>query len=71
MKAHVRGGRVLDEPTDLPDGTEVELTVVEDDDFELVERARLDASLELSAAQTSAGQLVDGDAVIQKLLFWG
>jgi hypothetical protein len=68
IKAHVRGGRVvLDEPTELPDGTEVELTVVEDDDFEPGERARL----ELSAAQASAGQLVDGDAVIQRLLSRG
>jgi hypothetical protein len=72
LKAHVRGGRVvLDEPTELPDGTEVEFTVVEDDDFEPDERARLDASLELSATQSSAGQLVDGDAVIQKLLSRG
>ncbi len=78
LKAHVRGGRVVldeptepTEPTEVPDGTEVELTVVEDDDFEPGERARLDASLELSAAQASARQLADGDAVIQKLLSRG
>jgi len=69
LKAHVRGGRlVLDEPTDLPEGTEVELTVVEDDDLTPEERARLDAALERSIAQARAGQVVDGDAVIQKLL---
>jgi hypothetical protein len=69
LKAHVRGGRlVLDEPTDLPEGTEVELTVVEDDDFTPEERARLDAALERSIAQARAGQVVDGDAVIEKLL---
>jgi hypothetical protein len=69
LKAHVRGGRlVLDEPTDLPEGAEVELTVIEDDDFEPEERARLDAALERSMAQARAGQLVDGDAVIGKLL---
>jgi hypothetical protein len=69
LKAHVRGGRlVLDEPTELPEGTEVEFTVVEDDDFPPEERARLDAALERSLAQARAGQLVDGDAVIQKLL---
>ena len=34
LKAHVRGGRlVLDEPTDLPEGTEVGLTIVEDAEF--------------------------------------
>ncbi len=69
LKAHVRGGRlVLDEPTDLPEGAEVELTVIEDDDFEPEERTRLDAALERSMAQARAGQLVDGDAVIGKLL---
>jgi hypothetical protein len=69
LKAHVRGGRVvLDEPTELPEGTEVELTVVEDDDFDPEERARLDAALELSMAQARAGHLVDGEVVIRKLL---
>jgi len=72
LKAHVRDGRVvLDEPSELPEGTEVELTVVEDDDFEPEERARLDAALELSATQARTGQLVDGDAVIQRLLARG
>ena len=67
LKAHVKGGRLLlDEPTDLPDGAEVELTLVEDE-FDPGERARLDAALELSMAQARAGQLVDGDAVIRKL----
>jgi hypothetical protein len=67
LKAHVKGGRLLlDEPTDLPDGAEVELTLVEDE-FDPEERARLDAALELSMAQARAGQLVDGDAVIRKL----
>ena len=68
LKAHVRGGRlVLDEPTDLPEGSEVEL-VTADDDFDPEERARLDTALERSMAQAKAGQLVDGDSVIKKLL---
>jgi hypothetical protein len=68
LKAHVRGGRlVLDEPTDLPDGTEVELVAV-DDEFDPEERARLDAALERSRAQARAGQLIDGDTVIGNLL---
>ncbi len=67
-KAHVRAGRlVLDEPTDLPEGSEVEL-VTSDDDFDPEERARLDAALERSMAQAKAGQFVDGDVVIKKLL---
>jgi hypothetical protein len=69
LKAQVRGGRlVLDEPTELPEGTEVELTLVEDDEFDPEERARLDAALELSMAQARAGQFVDGEVVIRKLL---
>ena len=39
LKAQVRAGRlVLDEPTDLPEGTEVELTPVFDDDLGPEER---------------------------------
>jgi hypothetical protein len=69
LKAHVRGGRlVLDEPTELPEGTEVELTLVGEGDFDPEERTRLDAALELSMAQARDGHLVDGDAIIQKLL---
>jgi len=68
LKAHVRGGRlVLDEPTDLPEGSEVELVAM-DGDLDPLERARLDASLERSMAQAKAGPLVDGDSVVEKLL---
>lgn len=69
LKAQVRGGRlVLDEPTELPEGTEVELMAVEELDFEPEERARLDAALELSLAQARAGKLIDADQVITELL---
>lgn len=68
VKAHVKGGRLLvDEPTDLPDGAEVELTFVEEEHAP-EERARLDAALAVSLEQARAGQLLDGDAVIRKLL---
>jgi len=46
----------------------VELTVVEDDDFAAEERARLDAALERSIAQARAGNVVDGEEVVRKLL---
>jgi hypothetical protein len=69
LKAHVRNGRVvLDEPTELPDGTEVEFTVVDDDDFEPEERARLDAALDAGIAAARAGDHVDADEVIRELL---
>src|SRR5438552_2634488 len=51
LKAQVRGGRlVLNEPTDLPEGAEVELTPVLDDDLAPEERQALEASLARSAA---------------------
>jgi len=43
LKAQVRGGRlVLNEPTDLPEGAEVELTPVLDDDLAPEERQALE-----------------------------
>jgi hypothetical protein len=69
LKAHVRKGRlVLDEPTDLPEGTEVSLTVTDDDELDDDERARLHESLRRSMAQAKAGQFIDADQVIGKLL---
>jgi hypothetical protein len=71
LKAHVHNGRlVLDEPTDLPEGTEVSL-IVADDEMDDEERLRLHASLERSMAQAKAGKLVDGDEVIGRLLARG
>ncbi len=69
LKAHVKAGRlVLDEPTNLPEGTEVELTVVEDDEFTPEERARLHEALDASIAAARAGDHVDADEFIQGLL---
>lgn len=68
LKARVKDGRlVLDEPTDLPEGTEVTLTVA-DDDLDDSERARLHAALERSIAQANQGKLVDANVVIARLL---
>jgi hypothetical protein len=69
LKAHVHNGRlVLDEPTDLPEGAEVQLTIVDDDEMGDEERARLHAALERSMAQAKAGKLIDADEVIGRLL---
>ena len=68
LKARVQNGRlVLDEPTDLPEGAEVELAIVEDALTE-AERARLHAALELSIAQADAAQVVPAERVLGKLL---
>lgn len=64
LKAKVKNGRlILNEATDLPEGAEVELAVVDDHDgdTELLEE------LEASAADEAAGNLVDFDAVIARL----
>jgi hypothetical protein len=62
LKAHVKNGRlVLDEPTDLPEGAEVNLSIVDEDEMDDAERARLNRALERSMAQAKAGQLIDAD----------
>src|SRR5438445_9862942 len=68
LKAQVREGRlVLDEPTDLPEGTEIELTPVFDDDLGPEERQALEASLARSAAQLARDELVDADEVLRRV----
>ena len=69
LKAVVKDGRlVLDEPTELPNGTEVVLAVIdEDDDMSDEERAALHRELELSMEDVEAGNLVDADQVLSEL----
>ena len=58
VRATVTGGRyVIDEPADLPEGTVVELVVVEDslDEMDPDERAALLASLDRGIAEMQAG----------------
>ena len=60
LKAHVHNGRrVLDEPTDLPEGTEVELLAV-GDDFDPEERARLLAAIDEGIEDFERGDHMDG-----------
>lgn len=55
-KGVVRGGRiVLEEPTDLPEGAEVEVAIY-DDGLDPQERAALHASLERAEADSAAGR---------------
>lgn len=57
LKAHVRNGRlVMDEPTDLPEGSVVPLEVADDwDELDDEERAALHRELAASIAETEAG----------------
>jgi hypothetical protein len=71
IKAKVRGGRlVVDEATDLPEGTEVELVAVMDhaeDALRDDDRRALHDSLARAAEDIAGGRLVDGDEVLQQL----
>lgn len=58
-KVQVKNGRlVLDEPTDLPDGAEVEVLVI-DDQLTAEERAELHASLDRALEDSDAGRGVE------------
>lgn len=67
IKGQVRGGRlVVDEPTSLPDGTEVELLPLDPGDWlDEAERAALHAALSESEADVAAGRLVDAADVLK------
>jgi hypothetical protein len=74
LKALVRGGRlVLDEPTDLPEGEEIELVPLDEvlasggDYLDDAERERLHESLRESIRQMKAGQVVDAAAALSEL----
>ena len=69
LKAHVKGGRlILDEPTELPEGAEVELMAVNDDDFDAQDRARLLEAIEEGAQGIEQGESVDGLEFANQLL---
>ena len=68
-KAHVREGRLrLDEPTDLPEGAEVELVQADGwDDLDDEDRARLHEALAASQEDRAAGRVVGADEVLARL----
>ncbi len=69
LRARVKAGRlVLDEPTSLPDGTEVELVAVNDiDDLEPADRARLDVLLAESIRGHRSGTGISADELLAEL----
>ena len=69
LKARVKAGRlVVDEPTDLPEGTEVELLPLDPGDWlDEDDRAALHRALIDSATDVKADRLVDADAVLRRL----
>ena len=69
LKARVHDGRlVMNEPVDLPEGTEVELVPApEDDTLDEENRARLHAALGRSSAQFQTGQGILANDVLMAL----
>ena len=68
VRARVKNGRLtLDEPTDLPEGAEVELVAVTDDDLDDEDRARLHAALAASEEEFRSGKGIPAADVIADL----
>lgn len=74
LRARVKNGRiVLDEPTDRPDGTIVELVPLDEaiaegaDDLDEPERAALRHELAASIAEAREGTLHDAEDVLAEL----
>ena len=69
IKARVHDGRlVVDEPTDLPEGTEVQLLPLDPGDWlDDADRAALHVALAQSEADVKAGRLVDAADVLKGL----
>ena len=69
IKARVHAGRlVVNEPTSLPEGTEVELLPLDPGDWlDDEDRAALHAALAQSASDVKAGRLIDVADVLKGL----
>ena len=69
LRARVRGGRlVLDEPIHLPEGSEVDLVLAdEQDDLDEEDRARLHAALDRARAQVQRGETFSNDEFLARL----
>ncbi len=68
LKAIVQGGRaIIEDMGEYPDGTELELSLVDDDEMDDECRAGLHASLERGLAQAAAGETVAAEEVLASL----
>jgi hypothetical protein len=68
IKTTVRNGRiVIDTPTNLPDGCEVELVVANDDGMSDEERLRLHESIRRGIADCRAGRVTDLEEFLSEL----
>jgi hypothetical protein len=69
LRGHIENGKiVVDEGVDLPEGTQVKLTLVDDaDELDDEDRARLHAALDASLAEIDRGEGVPASEVIAGL----
>jgi hypothetical protein len=69
LKAQVHQGRLkLDEPYDAPEGTEVDLAVVDDgDELDENDRVLLHAAIVRGHDEAQRGEVVPADEVLAKL----
>ncbi len=69
VRGRVRGGRLLvDEPTDLPEGSEVELVAADDVEADLEAWSpELDAELARRYAAARDGEVVSAEDFLEKL----
>ena len=68
LKAHVHNGRlVLDEPTDLPEGVEVRMAILDGDELDAREREALHQSIEAAERELDGGQVVSEEELWKRL----
>ena len=69
LHARVQGGHiVVDESTDLPEGTQLTLVMVDaDDEMSPEERADLEAELDRGRAAIAAGRGISGDELLTRV----
>jgi hypothetical protein len=58
---------VLDEPTNLPEGAEVRVALVDDDELDEADRAKLHAAIVAAEAELDAGKAVTEDELWSRL----
>jgi hypothetical protein len=69
VRGHVKDGRiVLDDPVELPEGAEVEIAVLEEeDDMTPEERAEAEASIDRGLEQAARGETISAEELIRRL----
>ena len=69
IKARVHAGRlIVDEPTDLPEGTELQLLPLDPGDWlDEADRAALHDALRESDTDVAAGRLVDAEEILREI----